>query len=103
MSSSDDPSGTDKQPGGTLTAAGGSHVGRILESGEDSNGLGRWSWITLEGKNTNLYVATAYRVQQENLEGTKTSFAQQKKLLRKKGVENPNPRKQWLTDLSKQI
>eukprot|EP00957_Ditylum_brightwellii_P152574 11613597-Ditylum_brightwellii.AAC.1 len=49
-SSSDNPLGTDKQPGEMLTEVGGSHVGRILESGEDKDGLGRWSWITLEGK-----------------------------------------------------
>eukprot|EP00957_Ditylum_brightwellii_P033651 2550973-Ditylum_brightwellii.AAC.1 len=102
MSSSDDPSGTDKQPGGMLTAVGGSHVGWTLESGEDKDGLGQWSWITLEGVK-NLYVATAYRVQQENSEGTTTSFVQQKKLLRKKEAEIQNARKQWLIDLTKQI
>eukprot|EP00957_Ditylum_brightwellii_P190373 14491877-Ditylum_brightwellii.AAC.1 len=31
-SASDEPSATDYQPGGTLTAVGGNHVGRVLEA-----------------------------------------------------------------------
>eukprot|EP00957_Ditylum_brightwellii_P063314 4805212-Ditylum_brightwellii.AAC.1 len=65
-SSSDDPSATSLQPWGTLTAIGGDHMGRVLDAKEDKDGLGRWSWIELEGQGSKLYVATAYRVQQED-------------------------------------
>eukprot|EP00957_Ditylum_brightwellii_P068115 5170506-Ditylum_brightwellii.AAC.1 len=65
--------------------------------------MGQWSWMKLEGQKTNLYVVTAYRVQQENSEGTSTAYTQQRKILRKKGIDKPDPRKQWIIDLIKQI
>eukprot|EP00957_Ditylum_brightwellii_P151980 11573319-Ditylum_brightwellii.AAC.1 len=65
--------------------------------------MGRWSWIKLEGQKTNLYVVTAYRVQQEKSEGTATAYTQQRKIFRKKGIDKPNPRKQSITDLIQQI
>eukprot|EP00957_Ditylum_brightwellii_P135572 10337101-Ditylum_brightwellii.AAC.1 len=68
-SSSDNPSATSSQPGGTLMAIGGDHMGRVLDAKEDKDSLGRWSWIELEGQGRKIYIATAYRVQQEDSEG----------------------------------
>eukprot|EP00957_Ditylum_brightwellii_P206725 15349686-Ditylum_brightwellii.AAC.1 len=76
-------------------------MGRVLDAKEDQDGLGRWSWFCLEGKRTNLYVATAYKVQQENSSVTSTACTQQKKLQRQKGMDAPNPRQQWITDFTK--
>eukprot|EP00957_Ditylum_brightwellii_P183446 13973785-Ditylum_brightwellii.AAC.1 len=42
-SASDEPSATDYQPGGTLTAVRGNHVERVLEAKIDESGLGWWS------------------------------------------------------------
>jgi len=38
------------QPGGTATVLCENWVSRLIEKGEDSVGLGRWSFITLRGK-----------------------------------------------------
>eukprot|EP00957_Ditylum_brightwellii_P132965 10138491-Ditylum_brightwellii.AAC.1 len=78
MSASDDLLVDRRQPGGTMSIIGGRYMGRVLDAKEDRDGLGRWSWFCLEGKRTNLYVATAYRVQQENSNGTSTACTQQK-------------------------
>eukprot|EP00957_Ditylum_brightwellii_P015093 1138408-Ditylum_brightwellii.AAC.1 len=84
-SASKEPVAPDYQPGGTMTIVGRRHMGRVLEASKDKEGLGRWSWIKLEGKEKNLYVVTAYRVQQESSNGTSTAYTQQRKLLQKKG------------------
>eukprot|EP00957_Ditylum_brightwellii_P060276 4577777-Ditylum_brightwellii.AAC.1 len=86
-----------------MSIIGGRHMGCVLDAKEDMDGLGRWSWFCLEGKRTNLYIATAYRVQQEDSNGTSTACTQQKKLLRQKGLDAPKPRQQWITAFTKQI
>eukprot|EP00978_Attheya_sp_CCMP212_P003230 scaffold6619_cov36-Attheya_sp.AAC.2 len=79
----------------------GAYVGRVSESGEDPHGLGRWSYISLAGQNDRkLYVVSAYRVSQDhNSTGDATAHKQQMRLLRQRGINNPNPRKQWCDDL----
>eukprot|EP00978_Attheya_sp_CCMP212_P003376 scaffold6986_cov35-Attheya_sp.AAC.1 len=100
-SSSDDPSIGYKQPGGTCMGVTGAYVGRVSESGEDPHGLGRWSYVSLAGQNDRkLYVVSAYRVSQDhNSTGDATAHKQQMRLLRQRGINNPNPRKQWCDDL----
>eukprot|EP00957_Ditylum_brightwellii_P171975 13093592-Ditylum_brightwellii.AAC.1 len=78
-------------------------MGHVLDAKEDMDGLGRWDWFCLEGKRKNLYVATAYRVQQEDSNGTSTACTQQKKLLRQKGLDAPKPCQQCITDFMKKI
>eukprot|EP00957_Ditylum_brightwellii_P032038 2429538-Ditylum_brightwellii.AAC.1 len=78
---SDEPVASDYQPGGTLTVVEGGHIGRVLKTDQDKEGLRRWSWIKLEGTKTTLYVITAYRVQQESSSGTSTAYTQHRKLL----------------------
>eukprot|EP00957_Ditylum_brightwellii_P093468 7118272-Ditylum_brightwellii.AAC.2 len=102
-SASDDPTVDGRQPGGTMSIIGGRHMGQVLDTKENINGLGRWSWLCLEGKRTNLYVATAYRVQQEDSNGTSTACTQHKKLLSQKGMDAPKPCQQWITDFTNQI
>ena len=52
-----------------------------------------------------MAIITAYRVVQEKVDnaGVKTSVAQQYAMLREMGETNPNPRKQFMTDLKKYI
>jgi len=82
-------------------------LGRHSKSGADK--WGRFSWITLRGKNSKkLYVVTAYRVCQANgttpssREST-TAHWQQVKAMIKQGYRDPDPRIQVLTDMSKMI
>eukprot|EP00957_Ditylum_brightwellii_P194301 14798209-Ditylum_brightwellii.AAC.1 len=82
-SASKEPVAPDYQPGGKLTVVGRRHIGRILEANKDKEGLGRWSWVKLEGKKINLYVITAYRVQQKSSNEISTAYTHQRKLLQK--------------------
>eukprot|EP00957_Ditylum_brightwellii_P196972 15006345-Ditylum_brightwellii.AAC.1 len=72
MSSSDEPSINDYQPGGTMVEVRGNHMGRILEAESDRYGLGRWSYVCLTEEGKNIYVVSAYRVVQEENNGTHT-------------------------------
>eukprot|EP00957_Ditylum_brightwellii_P051109 3875079-Ditylum_brightwellii.AAC.2 len=75
-------------------------AGHTCSTGEDP--LGRWSWITLQGKQKRLVTfLTAYQVCDNNLanKGPSTCWMQQWGGLKKKGVTKLNPRQQFLTDL----
>eukprot|EP00978_Attheya_sp_CCMP212_P008857 scaffold20822_cov52-Attheya_sp.AAC.3 len=100
-SSSDDPTTGFRQPGRTFMATTGKFVGRVSEADTDKYGLGRWCYTCLLGRNDGkLYVVTAYRVSQEsNSTGDSTAHKQQVRLLRKRKIENPKPKKQWGEDL----
>eukprot|EP00957_Ditylum_brightwellii_P126591 9648535-Ditylum_brightwellii.AAC.2 len=56
---SKDPTIVKYQTGGVMMAVGGQHMGRALDAKEGIAGLGRWSWICLGCKRTNLYLVTA--------------------------------------------
>jgi hypothetical protein len=116
-SSSNDPT-TRKayQPGGTCTGVMNNLAGRITTQGSDPSGLGRWTYMCLEGKtidteNSNntehrqIYTITGYCPPQQDSStpGDDTAFMQQKRLLTMQGVTNPRPRMQWFEDLTKQI
>eukprot|EP00957_Ditylum_brightwellii_P113384 8645749-Ditylum_brightwellii.AAC.1 len=100
---SNDPLIGGQQPGGTMSVIRGRHMEHVLDAKEDVDGLGRWGWFCLEGRRMNLYVATAYRVQQKDSDVTSTVCTQQKKLLRQKGMNSPNPWQQWIKDFTSQI
>jgi hypothetical protein len=90
------------KPGGTITGITNNLCGRFQSSGSDPHGLGRWSFIRLYGQGgTSLVVVTAYRVCNASIgsSGLSTAFHQQWHLLRTAGDLNPNPRKQFITDL----
>jgi hypothetical protein len=68
----------------------------------DPHGLGRWSFVTVTGKNDrNILVTTEYQACKARIAvvGAKTACAQQCHLLRQKGEINPDPRKSFKTDL----
>jgi hypothetical protein len=91
------------KPGGTLIMAQGDLVGRIKDRGSDS--LGRWSWMTMVGKNQRLVtVISAYQVciRPTNRTGT-TAYHQQESLLRQKGIKKAKPRKYFQHDLDEFI
>ena len=67
MSASDDPCASSSQPGGSMIGVMGNHVGRVLEADYDRSGLGRWSWMCLNGKKTKLYIVSAYGCNKRSL------------------------------------
>eukprot|EP00978_Attheya_sp_CCMP212_P046629 scaffold402491_cov27-Attheya_sp.AAC.1 len=101
-SSSNDPATGFRQPGGTFMATTGKFVGRVSQTDTDTYGLGRWSYTFLSGmEGKKMYIVTAYRVSQEsNSKGDSTAHKQQVRLLRKRQIDNPKPKKQWGDDLS---
>ena len=91
------------KPGGTATILCGSHwVARIIERGEDKSGLGRWSYVGLQGnRTTKILDVTYYRVCQlmRELAGEKTAFHQQYTLLRERfPLLDIDPRRQSVLD-----
>jgi len=103
-SSSQDSTEASFQPGGTLTLALGKWASRVISWGNDES-LGRWSFLEFVGQHgKRLIVASAYRVCAQPFDATTiTATAQQTRLLLQKGIPNPKPRKQFLTDLINQI
>jgi hypothetical protein len=75
-------------------------------SGSDPHGLGRWYFAQLYGKHGKfLFVITAYQVYNGNISnvGASTDFHQQWHILWLADKLRPNPRKQFITDLTVEI
>ena len=82
---------------------GGNWVGRVNIKGADTSGLGRWSYMTLQGTgNQKLTVITAYQVPKTTVDrsGAKTAYIQQFSILRQEEGSKPDPRKQFFSDLT---
>jgi hypothetical protein len=96
-----------RQYGGNLTMTTDSWVSKVeSDIVQDSTGLGRWSGLTIRGKNnTKLTLITGYRV----CKGSKASASIGSSLLREydffeeSGIRHPNPRQLFFDDLQKQI
>jgi len=73
--------------------------------GQDPHGLGRWSYLELEGKNDKrMVVVTGYWLcNQPTRLGLTTYHDQQHHLLLQCGNANPNPHEQFLDDIILQI
>jgi len=95
------------QPGGTTTMVYNKWTSRVIESGVDPFGLGRWSFLTIRGRgDIKVLIVTAYRVCKQTVQsaGTKTSTAQQFRQLSAHFrdadmTEDPVPRHQFIVDL----
>lgn len=96
------------QLGGTLTAVVDWWTSRVYTKGQDPFGLGRWSYVTLRGKNsTMLTIIRAYRVCQKasSSTGVKATYIQQVRALKAINLSNDNsmpsaePNKQFILDL----
>ena len=87
------------KPGGVLLGVTGPLVGRVKFSFNDD--LGRWVGLELLGRNGRpLVIICAYQVcQKSGRSGDFTAYTQQVSILRRRGVDRPNPRKQFITDL----
>lgn len=95
------------QPGGTATIICDNWTSRVISKGEDSSGLGRWSYIILKGKGTTkVAIITAYNVciTTGSSSGETTAYKQQCRLLAPLLRENnlpaaPHPHRQFILDL----
>ena len=91
-------------PGGTSLIIQGPTTGRIKERIVDK--MGRYSADLLEGKQgSGILCCSIYRVCQKKgaAAGPLTSYTRQFEELSERGIKNPDPRKQTLTDLTKLI
>lgn len=82
----------------------GKWVGRIDDKGADPEGLGRWSFMVFNGKNgRKVLVVVAYQACNNNIcrAGTRQAWTQQWRLLRARDDKDPDPRKAFITDLTK--
>jgi hypothetical protein len=90
--------------GGSITSVFSEWVTRVNGADvTDPSGLGRWSGITLSGKSkSRLTILTAYRVCAGSISSAPigSSFAREYEHLKDSGIEHPNPRKQFFTDIS---
>eukprot|EP00957_Ditylum_brightwellii_P078237 5948881-Ditylum_brightwellii.AAC.1 len=87
------------QPGGTATLITNRVTQKVHDSGADQ--FGRWSFITLDGTHKRkMTVVMAYRVCKNTLAmaGENTCWMQQWRSLCKQGMEEPDPRHQFMTD-----
>ena len=87
------------KPGGTLLGVTGPLVGRVKRSISDE--LGRWSIMELLGRGgRSLVLICAYQVCKSASSGSSTAYSQQLSLLRQKNLDNPDPRKHFVRDLT---
>jgi hypothetical protein len=72
----------DYQPGGTTTIVTDCWTSRVVKTGVDPFGLGRWPYITLKGKSDiNICIITAYRVCNDKNTGPKPAYQQLRRQL----------------------
>jgi hypothetical protein len=89
------------KPGGTVTSALGHWASRVLRSGKDLMGCGRWSYVCL-GKNDKKYaIVTVYRVGHNLNAGDATAFQKQfrTQYADETARVETNPHKQSMIDL----
>ena len=91
------------KPGGTAMLIDTGCTGNIVERGQDWTDMGRWTYISLKGKNdTILTLVTGYRCNKITTTiGDTTAWAQQYSMTRQRGVANPRPHVDFLQDLEK--
>ena len=91
------------QPGVTMQISINKPAHRIIETGRDETGLGRWVWQKYRGKqDITLRVITAYRPCTSSNAGPSTTHSQQERYFDLKG-DDRTPRKAILDDLKIEI
>ena len=92
------------QRGGTCSFAVNQITHRVRRSGVDSSGMGRWSWIQLEGRNGHITrVMTAYRpCRAPTTSGLTTNWDQQYRHLRNTNNNN-SPIQQFDNDIIQEL
>ena len=95
------------QPGGNLTLINGNLTSSCLgDDPGDGTGLGRWSGLTLRGKDTfTLTIITAYHTCGGNIRTSPlgSTYSREYNYYRDRGHKTPNPRRLFLQDLETKI
>ena len=93
------------KPGGTAMLVDMSYTGSIIDKGQDWTSMGRWSYVTLKGRNDRtINIVTGYRCNNiTKSTGETTAWSQQYAISRQRGVETPRPHINFLHDLEKWI
>ena len=66
--------------------------------------MGRWSAVQIQGKQQGkIWFISAYRVSQDTLPGPQTAYAQQNKMMLDADIQDPRPKRHFVTDLKKFI
>jgi len=104
-SNSTEPTEGNYQPRGTAVTVFGPHTSRMISSGQDDSGMGRWSYIELLGKlNKRIIIASVYCVRAQTTHiGSNTVANQQEQILLQHGHKHPQPCMQLFHDLTHQI
>ena len=92
-------------PGGAALLVTGTWTGRISMKGSDPKGLGRWSYMTLQGKRgTSITIISAYQVNKDSIcrNHSNTAYFQQWNILHTAGEQNPDPRTHFVKDIKEQ-
>ena len=101
-SSSITPTPSLVKPGGTAMLVDSKYTGKIVDRGADWTRMGRWTYVTLNGRNgTRVTIVTGYRCGSVKIDqvGSSTAIAQQYGISRQRGNKNPNPYIDFLTDI----
>jgi hypothetical protein len=89
--------------GGTGQITMGTSTHRVLKSGADETGLGRWVWTLFAGKNnTKLRVISGYRPNPDASDRPGSVYSQQERYFRS-NKDDRNPRRAFIKDLQKSI
>ena len=102
-SSSSTPVISHYKPGGTVTMVDGTWSSTLVDRGQDSHEMGRWSYITITGRHGKfLTVVTGYRNSKRSVKhsGSTTAVAQQDSILRRAG-RNVGTEKAFIQDIEK--
>jgi len=74
----------------------------MVQIGQDTSGLGRWSYVKMQGKEDHRYIIlSGYQVcENQTIDpGSNNTFNQQYHLLHQQGHRNPDPWAQFVEDL----
>ena len=80
------------KPGGTCIGAVVKWQSRVNIKGKDPHGMGRWTYIGIEGKDVKILFILAYRVceQKASMEGPATAYMKQWTIMRHEGIKTRN-------------
>jgi hypothetical protein len=85
--------------GGTAQISTGACSHRVIKSGSDETGMGRWVWTLYAGRNNmQLRVISGYRPNPDHHDRPGTVYSQQERYLRSI-QDNPDPRRAFIKDL----
>ena len=90
------------KPGGTMMISSSILASRVIISGEDEEGYGRWSYTTYGGKNNKrLTIIAAYRtcIPNDGM-GVSTFHSQQWDIMEERNIEHMNIRAKMIKDIN---